>query len=384
MRFVLLGDLCDMQSGGTPRRGSSNFYGGKIPWAKIGDLASHEGVVRETEEQITPEGLEAIGGRIFPPGTLLLAMYGSVGKTAIAGCEMSANQAILGIRPRSESQLDCSFLRRWLNYIQPALVAKARGVAQANISKSIVEHLEIPLAPIGTQRKISAILDKADAIRRKRQETIALTEQFIRSTFLEMFGDPVTNPKCWPEVTIGDVASVRTGKTPSRDIPENYGGTVPWVKTTEVRGGVIYDSEEHLSSVGLKGMEIFPEGSILIAMYGQGATRGRVAVLGVQAATNQACAALLPGPLVDRNFLWTYLQLSYGALREISRGGNQLNLNLSLVRSFPLPLPPLLLQQKFAAVRSRIDALAQKSIGAAHLSDSLFKSLVQRAFSGQI
>lgn len=91
-----LGDLCDIQSGGTPSRAGSGLFGGDIPWAKISDLEASDGTLTQTEESITERGLEAIRGRLFPEGTLLFAIYGSIGKMAFAGCETSCNQAILG------------------------------------------------------------------------------------------------------------------------------------------------------------------------------------------------------------------------------------------------------------------------------------------------
>lgn len=369
----------------------SNHGGsGGIPITRIETISEH----RIDPKRVGYAGV-ALGERddwLLQEGDILLSHINSVahlGKCALYEGQperLLHGMNLLSIRPKLELLLPGYLLRALRSGPFRDQLAKhiKPSVNQASVSIEALKTLIVPVPTLPEQRRIAAILDKADAIRRKRQEAIALTEQLLRSTFLEMFGDPVTNPKRWPEVTLGDVASIRTGRTPSRDLPENYGGTVPWIKTTEVRGGVILDSEEHLSPVGLKGMEVFPEGSILLAMYGQGSTRGRVAVLGVPAATNQACAVLLPGPLVERDFLWVYLQLSYDALREVSRGGNQLNLNLSLVRSFSLPLPPLLLQQKFAAICSRIDAIMQRQLGVARYSDSLFNSLGHRAFTGQL
>jgi type I restriction enzyme S subunit len=302
---------------------------------------------------------------------------------SLSGAIASSGFAVLRV---DQAKASSDFVFHWVRTKRfvDEMVRQATGASYPAVSAAIVGASLVPQIPLEHQRRIAAILDKADAIRRKRQEAIALTEQLLRSTFLEMFGDPVTNPKGWPEMTLGGVTSVRTGKTPSRDNPANYGGTIPWVKTTEVRGGVILDTEEHLSDEGFRGMEVFPKGSIVIAMYGQGSTRGRVAMLGVDAATNQACAILVPKPQVERAFLWTYLHLSYEPLRDLGRGGNQPNLNLNLVRSFPLPLPPLPLQQEFAALRSRIDLIAGRQSEAAQAGDALFNSLTQRAFSGQL
>jgi type I restriction enzyme, S subunit len=186
------------------------------------------------------------------------------------------------------------------------------------------------------QKRIAAILDKADAIRRKRSLAIALTEELLRSTFLEMFGDPVTNPKGWKIDKIGEVTKVETGRTPSREKSSFYGGDICWIKTTEVNGSVIYETEEKLTQEGLKASncKIFPKDTLIVAMYGQGATRGRSAKLAIEASTNQACAAILPSNTIKTDYLWMYLKLSYHQLRNLGRGGNQPNLNLSMIRDF--------------------------------------------------
>ena len=94
------GEIGQMSSGGTPSRANAEFYGGTFPWAKISDIESAKsGVITDTEEKITDAGLKAINNRIFEKNTLLLAMYGSVGKTAITGTRLSCNQAIRVSRP---------------------------------------------------------------------------------------------------------------------------------------------------------------------------------------------------------------------------------------------------------------------------------------------
>ena len=111
---VRLGEVCNMKSGGTPSRKKSSFFGGNIKWCKISDIENAtEGIVYDTEEKITEEGLSDINGRIFSEGTLLLAMYGSVGKVAFINEQMSVNQAILGINIKNLDILDSKFLYYW-------------------------------------------------------------------------------------------------------------------------------------------------------------------------------------------------------------------------------------------------------------------------------
>jgi type I restriction enzyme, S subunit len=199
-----------------------------------------------------------------------------------------------------------------------------------------------------------------------------------------MFGDPVTNPKGWEVGSIKDIAQVKTGKTPSRKESDNYGGSVPWVKTTEVKDCVIEDTEEHLTDKGASQMTVFPEQSILVAMYGQGTTRGKTALLGKPSTTNQACSVILPSKKYNTIYLWSLLQLSYKNLRELSRGGNQPNLNLDIIKKFPICIPPLKNQNHFAILEIKRRKQQDRMVHTLQESENLFNSLLQRAFRGEL
>jgi type I restriction enzyme S subunit len=127
--------------------------------------------------------------------------------------------------------------------------------------------------------------------------------------------------------------------------------------------------------------EIFPVGTILVAMYGQGLTRGRTAKLGIPATTNQACAAILPTTKINNSYLWTYLKISYNEIRDLGRGGNQPNMNLSMVRDLEIPVPPLSLQEEFAGMVARVEALRGRMSEAGRQVEGLFKSLLAKSFS---
>jgi type I restriction enzyme S subunit len=263
---------------------------------------------------------------------------------------------------------------------------QARGVNIQNLRASQLKNIRIPLPPLDEQKRIAAILSKADRLRRLRRYARELSDGYLGSVFLEMFGDPVSNPMGWDTPNIGSLAVVKTGGTPSRTNRAFYGGQVPWVKTTEVVGSVIYYTEETLTKQGLEASncEIFPVGTILVAMYGQGLTRGRSAKLGIPAATNQACAAVLPSPKIDTDYLWSYLKLSYRRLRDLGRGGNQPNLNLSMVKTFAVPLPPHTLQRNFTQIVQRFERLRAQQREAERQAEHLFGSLLGRAFRGEI
>lgn len=221
-------------------------------------------------------------------------------------------------------------------------------------------------------------------MRHKRREAIAQLDTLIQSTFLDMFGDPVTNPKGWTVTSVGDATRMGTGSTPPRGEKGYFGGTIPWVKSMEIDWGTVTATSEFLSSDGMKAarLKVYPKGSIVLALYGQGKTRGKCAVLGIDATVNQACCALVPRDPDSTPYLFQFLKYSYHRLRSESRGGNQENLNMSIVRSFPVPMPPLEVQKRYATIAESTEKHKAKQL--AHLAelDTLFTSLQSRAFRG--
>ena len=244
----------------------------------------------------------------------------------------------------------------------------------------------VPLPPLEEQRRIAAILDQAETLRIQRRTALALLDSLTQSLFLDMFGDPVTNPKGFIKQRLSGVAEITTGSTPGRGSDGYYRGNIPWVKTTEVVGGEIHDTEEKLTEAGLKAIrgKLHPINSIVVAMYGQGQTRGRCALLRIEASCNQACGVIKPSEEFVSWFMFTQLLLAYERLRALGRGGNQENLNLQLLGSFEVLVPPLPLQQTFATRIASIEALKATHRAALAQLDALFASLQQRAFAGQL
>jgi type I restriction enzyme S subunit len=376
-----------LHSGGTPRRSNNKYYGGNIPWAKIADLDTENGIVVDTEEYITVEGLQAINNRIFPKGSILLAMYGSIGKLAIAGRDISCNQAILGIQIKDKEHLDINYLRLWLTSIRATLEFQGRGVTQQNISKSIVEKLEIPLPPLEEQRRIAAILDKADGVRRKRKEAIRLTEELLKSTFLEMFGDPVTNPKGWEIAKLGDFGKILTGNTPPRSVSENYGDEIEWIKSDNITTPehFLTEAEEKLSAKGKKIARTVPNGSILVTcIAGSRSSIGRAALTDREVAFNQQINAVVPNSDVDPYFLYGQLFVAQHLVQAQSTDSMKGMVNKSKFSSIEFIKPPSQKQQKFGKWFLGFHRYYMNLIGGEEQSENLFNSLLQRAFRGEL
>lgn len=159
--LTTLAELGEWGSGGTPLKGNPDFYGGGIPWLVIGDL--NDGLVTTSATTISEKGLENSSAKRIPPGTLLIAMYGSIGKLGITGFECTTNQAIAHCKPTG-TKVDSRFLFYFLKAIRERLISKGQGLAQQNISQKILKAVEVQLPPLAEQHRIVAKVDELMAL----------------------------------------------------------------------------------------------------------------------------------------------------------------------------------------------------------------------------
>ena len=325
---------------------------------------------------------------VFNRGTVLYCkLRPYLNKVVVADDDGVATTELVPLRC-DESKVLPQYLAHFLR--SAAFLAFATNVvAGAKMPRMVMSEFwsyPVPLPPLEEQRRIAAILDQAETLRTQRRTALALLDSLTQSLFLDMFGDPVANPKGFTKQPLSEVAEITTGSTPGRGSDGYYGGNIPWINTTEVTGGEIHDTEEKLTESGLKAIrgKLHPINSIVVAMYGQGQTRGRCALLRIEASCNQACGVVRPSEEFVPWFMFTQLLLAYERLRALGRGGNQENLNLQLLGSFEVLLPPLPLQQTFATRIASIEALKTTHRRALAALDALFASLQQRAFAGQL
>lgn len=167
----------------------------------------------------------------------------------------------------------------------------------------------------------------------------------------------------YPIIKIKDLCKLGSGGTPSRSCPQYYKGAIPWVKTGEVLNNVIFETEEHISEDAIvnSSAKLYPKGSLIIAMYGQGDTRGRTAKLGIDATTNQACAVLhdIDNSVVSTDYLWYFLQGRYDDLRSMASGNNQPNLNAGKINNYDVVVPPMDVQKEMVAYIKEQKALSK-------------------------
>jgi type I restriction enzyme, S subunit len=378
---IKLGELVSITGGGTPDRSNPDFWEGNIPWATVKDFKTLE--ISSTLENITEEGLKGSAANVAAVGSIIVPTRMALGKAAINTVPVAINQDLKALRVLDPEVVDRDYLFRFLLSKSAYLESQGQGATVKGITLSVLRDLEVPVPPIREQQRIATILDKADNLRRKRQEAIRLADDFLRAVFYEKFGDPVTNTKGLPTSRIDQLCDVATGSTPARNRADYYNGPHPWIKTGEVDTPLITSAEEHISDTAIAetNCKIFPVGTLLIAMYGQGKTRGKVGMLGIPAATNQACAAILPSKQINRHFLYTQLSLMYEHLRAMGRGGNQENLNLGMIKSLEVLVPPLHLVHEFLKIREKVSEMNSKAFCAQAEAEAMSRSLAAKFFS---
>lgn len=240
--YVKLRDCCDIVSGATPRRDHPEYWDGDIPWVTPKDLSDLEmSVLEDAPEYITEQGYKSCSTTLLPKGSILFSSRAPIGLVAIAGRPMCTNQGFKSLIPGND--VDSGYLYHCMKSLVPRIQDMGRGATFAEISKELFGVIEIPLPKeIKEQKRIAAILDNADAIRRKRQQAIQLTDEFLRSVFLDMFGDPVLNQKCWDKHQLGKL----TIHGPDNGIfrkNEEYGTGLPVVWVEQLYKGDVLDVE---------------------------------------------------------------------------------------------------------------------------------------------
>lgn len=192
-------------------------------------------------------------------------------------------------------------------------------------------------------------------------------------------------PNTWRLSTIEEISTISSGGTPSRKIPEYWEGDIPWVTTAEVKFGTIMDAEEKITIDGLNNSsaKLFPRNAILMAMYGQGKTRGQVAKLGIEAATNQACAAIILKEGFDVDYYFQFLQSRYEHIRSMSNSGGQENLSAGIVKSIQVPIPPMSEQIKIAKILFIWDQAISTTEKLLVNNQKTKRSLVQQLLTGR-
>ena len=381
-KAVKLGEIGNFVSGGTPSRKHPEYFEGSIPW--VSTPALNGGMIDEADavQMITEQAIASSATKLLPPRSLLIGVRVGVGKTAVNLVPMCTNQDIVAITGVDESLWDIRYVSYAVQAKSSYLVSQKQGATITGITSKLLKGVEIQQRSIEDQRCCVRMLDSVKDRIKDASDGIEKLDELVKSRFVEMFGDPIENPKQLPIMRIDEIADVQTGATPLRSNAAYYGGSIPWVKTGEVAAGLLEEAEETITELALQetNCKLFPAGTILVAMYGQGDTRGKAAILRYAAATNQACAAILLNEEYDADFILAQLNLRYKDLRSRSLGGNQQNLSLKIIKAYELIVPSTEQQREFMAFVQQIDKLKFETQQAIEKLQLLYDSLAQEYF----
>lgn len=305
----------------------------------------------------------------------MIGCRGSIGTVHVSEPNSYINGNAMALDDLDTSRCLPSYLARFLR--RRGFGDVVSGSSQPQLTRGGLANVLVPLPPLDEQRRIAAILDQADAIRAKRKMSMAGFSTFAESLFESMFG-----PHSFDRVPLGSVASTTSGATPSRRKPEYWRGGIPWVKSGELHQTLVSSTEESITELALNecSVKLLEPGTVLLAMYG--ATAGAVSELGIQATSNQAVCAIVPERQLNKTYLIAALKNQTRNLLARVAGGAQPNLSQATIRRFEIPLPPLALQQEFAAKVQKIEEQRRLVEAALERDNELFASLQERAFSG--
>lgn len=316
------------------------------------------------------------------------------------------------------------------------------AVGQARVPAEFVRSIELPVPPLAEQRRIithvEALLEQVNRAKGRLERVPVILKKFRQALLMAACSGELTRewrdartdvrdartlladiakrrsdrglstakrpiphedidipdtelPESWAWCRVGQIADVRLGGTPPRKEPRYWKGSVPWVSSGEVANCRISDTTEKITKAGLENSnaKLYPVGSVLIAMIGEGKTRGQSAILDIEAATNQNAAGLVfDVGLVDSEYIWYWALQEYAKNREEGRGGNQAALNGAKVRALPVPLPPVEEQVEIVRVLKNTlgiaDAIERRVQTAKARAGKLPQAILSKAFSGEL
>jgi type I restriction enzyme, S subunit len=212
---TLLEECTRIVSGATPKTGVQEYWDGNISWATPKDLSDLDGVYLDaTSRLITPSGLASCAAEILPEGSVLFSSRAPIGHVAINRIAMATNQGFKSFIP-DRKRLEPGYLYWWLKTNRPYLESLGNGATFKELSKATVARIALPLPPLHEQRRIAAILDQADELRRKRRLALERLDALTHSIFVDLFGDPSAEVQLWPQARLDQFFRFRTGKLDS-------------------------------------------------------------------------------------------------------------------------------------------------------------------------
>lgn len=352
-----LGDLCSIYNGYTPSRQNEKYWlNGNIPWFTIDDIRDFGRIINKTNQHITQEALNETSVKLLPENTVLLCCTASVGEYAITGIELTTNQQFNGlvVNTSFKDKLLPKFLFVISPFFKEELIRLSGKTSFNFVSVKTLKELKISLPPMSVQEEIVAEIGSYKKIINGARMVV------------ENYKPRIEIDPDWEMVELGEVCDLMTGGTPRTTNKEYYdGGEIRWLVSGDIHKEEIYDCDGRITELGFESSNTryLPINSVLIALNGQGKTRGTVAILRVKAACNQSIVSINPN---NREFLlpeFLYLQLKskYQEIRNMTGDNQRSGLNMPIIRCIRIYLPDISEQKHLVSEYSQESAIVKSN-----------------------
>ncbi|MEG2018115.1 MAG: restriction endonuclease subunit S [Clostridium sp.] len=392
MKNVKLGSIYKITSGGTPNRKNMKYYdNGDIPWIKTGDLKQRD--IFEPSEYITELGVKNSSAKIFPKDTVLLAMYGAtIGACSILRIDATTNQACAAFMPIDD------ILPEYLYYFfkrnKDKIIGLGVGGAQPNISGAILKEVSINVPDIDEQKKNVDLLDKAQELIGKRKEQIEACDELVKSRFIEMFGDPVSNPKGWQKTLCKDITTkIGSGATPSGGNSSYKEEGISLIRSMNVHNNkFIYKDLAFIDDEQANKLKnvIIEECDVLLNITGASVARCCIVPNNILPARVNQHVSIVRSDQEKLNSIFLCYQFTDNTYQRMlwniatSGGATREAITKQQVENLEVILPPIELQNQFADFVKQVDKLKFEMEQSLKQLEDNFNSLMQRAFNGEL
>lgn len=367
-----------------PSKGS--FIDEGIPFISAGNLSG--GLLNVNSfNYISDERFDLLSNGKVKNDDILFCLRGSLGKFAVVKSLDKGAIASSLVIIRNNENIQLSFLKHYLGspLCRREIDEFENGAAQPNLSAKDLKNFKIPLPPLPEQKKIAEILDAADSLKQKDQQLVEHYDSLSQSLFLDMFGDPVHNPKKWGKVDFASIGTLDRGKSKHRprNDPTLLGGEHPLIQTGDVANsnGYLTTFKSTYSDLGLKQSKMWPAGTLCITIAANIAKTG---ILTFDACFPDSVVGFVNNDKSNIEYVKFWMSFLQKVLEDSAPMAAQKNINLKILRELEVSLPPIELQNLFEKRLIEIEKqkkLAQQSL---QKSEDLFNSLLQKAFKGEL
>lgn len=382
---VKLKDIFDLQMGKTPSRSNLEYWNTTdYKWISIADLTKTSKYIFETKEYLSKSAIKDSGIKVIPANTVVMSFKLSIGKTAITKEDMYSNEAIMAFKDKHVINIIPEYIfylfkyKNWEECSNKAVMGKT-------LNKATLSEIEVEICSIEKQRQIVNILDKIMSAVDGRKQELQLLDELIKARFVEMFGDPVKNPKGWEVVTIGDIVTeVRYGTSK----PAVEGGKYPYLRMNNLT------ADGHLDLNDLKYIDIpddeiekcvVRKGDVLFNRTNSIELVGKTVVFDLQ--EDMIIAGYIIRVRLNKRLLpeilsqYMNLEALKDILRSMAKGAvNQANINAQELRSIKVYIPDMELQKQFIEMKNQVDKSKVAVQKALDETQMLFDSLMQEYF----